>query len=205
MYYICILILNICTLVRMLIHIICIHTYTQERDQITVPDPSDVTASLADLTLPKTSSTTTTSTTIHPALLLLNSRPEPKPLSTKRTTPPTSSMTAIWSAGGYNPMLYTHRNWKEVLTGFIVTYAFPPTKRAKLYTTSSNDITGEQPISSDTMNTTLYTSVHTHPTHTTAEWREPVRPEDMAFTMSADKAVIAKVIADAGATLPYNW
>ena len=189
-------------IIRMCMHFL--YARIQERDQITVPDPSDVNASLTDLTLPKPSSTTTTSTTIHPALLLFNSRPEPKPLSSKRITPPSESMTATWSAGGYNPMLYTHRNWKEVVTGFIVTYTFPVNKRAKLYTTQSNDITGEQPISSDTMST----SIHTHTAtsmYTTAEWREPVQPEDMVYAHSTDKAVLAKVIADVGATLPYNW
>ena len=100
-------------------------------------------------------------------------------------------------------MLYTHRNWKEVVTGFIVTFTFLPAKRAKLYTTPSDDITGEQPISSDTMCTSIHT--RTAPTHTSADWREPVQAEDMLYTHSTDKAVLAKVIADVGATLPYNW
>ena len=113
-------------------------------------------------------------------------------------------MTATWSAGGYNPILYTHRNWKEVVTGFIVTCTFPPTKRAKLYTAQSNDITGEQPVSSDNMRTNIHTHTATS-TYTTAEWREPVQAEDMSYTQSTDKAVLAKVISDAGATLPYNW
>lgn len=122
---------------------------TQERDQITAPDPrksrnittsKDTALSSSPLV---TSSSSQQQAVVHPVLVLLNSRALPRPISTSTSQqsqnqeqvhsatdiPQTSGVVQqtqkatvqqLYSAGGYDPNEYTRRNWRELVSSIAV-------------------------------------------------------------------------------------
>ena len=100
-------------------------------------------------------------------------------------------------------MSYTHRNWREIVTGFIVTCHLPPTKRSKFLTELKNnenigfidDDTPINPISTST----------TDPTGNNSDWMEPLTSDDFAYSRPDEQLDALKVIAAVGATLTYQW
>jgi hypothetical protein len=70
-------------------------------------------------------STSGMSSSIHPAYLVLNQRPDPKPLETVKGTDLGVSSSQHGKlaqiAGGFDQMMYTKRSWREIVTSLPVT------------------------------------------------------------------------------------